>query len=35
MLFDFLKCRKDSESKNPKNVKKTQKNNGYIKLCGL
>ena len=32
MLSYYLKCRKKTESKNPSVVKKTGKNNTFIKL---
>ena len=35
MSFYCLKCRKKTQSKNPEVVKKTQKNNAFIKTFSV
>ena len=35
MPYYCLKCKKKTESKNPRIVKKKWKNNAFIKLCGV
>ena len=35
MLSYCLKCRKNTEGKNPKVARKKRKNNAFIKMCSV